>query len=364
MITTCDPDNFRGCLVGGAIGDALGYPVEFMTWEQIQERYGEAGIQAYDLKDGIAQISDDTQMTLFTANGLLVAATRNKGEKKFSKQTVKCIHKCYKDWLRTQGGHFDKTESNPISWLYHVPELHDARAPGHTCIKNLLGYSYGTPEKPKNQSKGNGGVMRVAPIGLFFDSGIFDAKQIAYFGAEAAAITHGHDLGFIPAAALVLIINKIVYSNYTGEHALQQIVSDSVAQSAELFDESQHWAAFAGIMKKAVELAYSNADDFACLQQLGHGCVAEETLAIAVFCALRYQNDFEKAITVSVNHGGDSDSTGAVTGNILGAHLGYDSLPKKYLDHLELKDIILEIADDLCYGYITDNEAWDRKYSI
>ena len=78
--------------------------------------------------------------------------------------------------------------------------------------------------------------------------------------------------------------------------------------------------------------------------------MAEETLAIALYCALRYEHDFSGGLIASVNHGGDSDSTGAVTGNILGAINGYDAIEDKWKTDLELSNVILEMADDLCYG--------------
>lgn len=109
-------------------------------------------------------------------------------------------------------------------------------------------------------------------------------------------------------------------------------------------------------------------DDLDAIQQLGEGWVAEETLAIAVYCSLKYSDDFDKALIASVNHSGDSDSTGAVTGNILGAYLGLQGIPQKYLDNLELKEVILELADDLFkdyriseYGSYHD-EIWEQKY--
>ena len=68
-------DKFKGCLIGGASGDALGYTVEFLEYEQIQSLYGEKGITEYTLTDNVALVSDDTQMTLFTANGLLRGIT-------------------------------------------------------------------------------------------------------------------------------------------------------------------------------------------------------------------------------------------------------------------------------------------------
>ena len=82
--------------------------------------------------------------------------------------------------------------------------------------------------------------------------------------------------------------------------------------------------------------------------QLGEGWVAEETLAIALYCCLRYPADFDKAVIAAVNHSGDSDSTGAVTGNIMGAIVGYRNIGEKWRKDLELRDVILEIADDLC----------------
>jgi len=78
--------------------------------------------------------------------------------------------------------------------------------------------------------------------------------------------------------------------------------------------------------------------------------VAEETLGIALYCSLKYQNDFSSGLIAAVNHKGDSDSTGAVTGNILGALTGYDAMDEKWKQHLEIRDVILEIADDLCHG--------------
>ena len=121
-------------------------------------------------------------------------------------------------------------------------------------------------------------------------------------------------------------------------------------------------------MEKAIRLSREDLDDLDAIYKIGQGWVAEETLAIAIYCALKYSNDFEKAIIASVNHSGDSDSTGSVTGNILGAYLGLSKIPQKFLDNLELKDVITEIADDL-YNDCQMNERssyydekWIKKY--
>lgn len=118
-------------------------------------------------------------------------------------------------------------------------------------------------------------------------------------------------------------------------------------------------------MKKAVKLSEKNYSDLDAIHKLGEGWVAEETLAIAVYCALKYENNFEKAIVTSVNHNGDSDSTGAVTGNIIGAYLGMDAIPQKFLDNLEISNVISEIAEDL-YNYDLDEYQGEMtsKYKI
>lgn len=96
--------------------------------------------------------------------------------------------------------------------------------------------------------------------------------------------------------------------------------------------------------------------------------MGEEALAIAVYCALRYENDFSAGIIAAVNHRGDSDSTGAITGNILGALLGYESMDEQWKNDLELTDVLLEMADDLYCGCPLEtggegsDERWKRKY--
>ena len=88
-------DVARGCLFGGAIGDALGYAVEFFSYERIKEKYGEGGVTRLRLTDGKALVSDDTQMTLFTVEALALFAC-GKGS------IEECGAAAYADWLATQ----------------------------------------------------------------------------------------------------------------------------------------------------------------------------------------------------------------------------------------------------------------------
>ncbi len=365
-------DRIRGCLIGGAAGDALGYAVEFWGEGQIFSRFGPGGIGRYECPPGgKAPISDDTQMTLFTANGLLVWATRFASA---GGRPEDSVAEAYLDWLCTQeingknraALHFDGRRY--VSWLLDVPELYRRRAPGNTCLSALYqmrdGAAPGSTTCPLNRSKGCGGVMRVAPMGLlrYPPLEIADADRA---GAELAAITHGHSLGYLPGAVLTHIIRRIVFPER--DLTLKQIVEEARDTVAALYPEDPHRGELTALLNRAVALSENEADDLENIHALGEGWVGDEALAIAVYCALRYHNDFSAGLAASVNHKGDSDSTGAVAGNILGAWLGYDAIDDCWKTELELSDVILELADDLCRCGTGENGIpaepdWERKY--
>lgn len=361
-------DKYQGCLIGGAVGDALGYAVEFSSESSIFGMYGKSGIVQYALHSGKAMISDDTQMTMFTATALLDEITRGR-LRGIMGEISGYIALEYEGWYLTQTNTYpiDRDENYAkYSWLMNMPEMFKRRAPGNTCLSALASGQKGTVEKPINKSKGCGGVMRVAPIGLYFAKwDRMQQEEIDLIGAQAAAITHGHELGYIPAAALVHIINLIVKNDSV---SILQSVNDSIFAMQGLFKNCTHIGYFTELMKKAVDLAQKEGDDLEAIHQLGEGWVAEETIAIAAYCAIKYQDDFEKAVCTAVNHNGDSDSTGAVCGNIMGAYLGYEAIPQKYKANLEFHDVLMELAEDLfndCqmseYGEYVDR-AWIEKY--
>ena len=205
--------------------------------------------------------------------------------------------------------------------------------------------------------------MRVAPIGLYFTGKGLTPEEIDIIGAKTAALTHGHELGYIPAAMLAHIIWRITESGTT----ILDAVKDAMGMMPVIFPEAKHMDDLLALIRKAVALSKEDRNNLDAIRQLGEGWVAEETLAIGVYCALKYSDDFQKGIVAAVNHDGDSDSTGAVAGNILGAFLGFDAIPQKYLDRLELKNVILEIAEDLCFdcrisGHGQGDALWESKY--
>lgn len=361
-------DKFLGCLVGGAAGDALGYAVEFMSESEIFSRYGKDGITEYSLLGGCAKISDDTQMTLFTANGLLVGETRGR-LRGIQAPYPTYIAQAYKEWYQTQASRFPAQMDFQSCWLMNVPELFARRAPGNTCLSAIRFGCKGTIEEPANDSKGCGGVMRVAPVGLYLGESWMAGLAADLVAADAAALTHGHEMGYIPAAMLAHIVRLVSHS---GDISLFDAVQDSIGAMQRLFPQAQSLPAFLDQIRLAVELAGKDRSDLDAIHALGPGWCGDDALAVAIYCALKYQDDFDRALRASVNHGGDSDSTGAVTGNILGAALGLSRIPEKYTEHLELLDVIREIATDLyedCQlnAYkIPDNArdiAWKKKYA-
>ncbi len=356
-------DRIRGSLIGGAIGDALGYPVEFISsYSNIQRKYGPKGITRFDTtqwwandnrNNGTAIFSDDTQMTLFTACGILNA-------KKNGTDIIPSICEAYIEWLLTQTG--KKKKGFNQCWIHELPELNVRRAPGMTCI-DALNDIFGGHE-PHNNSKGCGGVMRIAPIPLY---GVADnrigIKEICRLAADASELTHQHPLGYISSVLVAYLIYRLAQDENPKLETYKEYIYEGLAFIAEMYPEhSDAVAQFNRLIKTAILRSDISTDDVRTIEdELGGGWVAEETVAIAIYCSLTYFDNFEKAMIAAVNHGGDSDSTGAVTGNILGAAIGYEALPQFYKENLELHDVILQIADDLYRGEETDLTMYKKS---
>lgn len=335
-------DRCRGCLLAGAAGDALGAAVEFMTLRQIRERFGADGLTDFAEAYGrIGAITDDTQMTLFTAEGVLRAWVRWLSRGIIHVPNV--VARAYVRWLRTQQITAPSAQAGGDGWLVAQPELYALRAPGATCLDALRAFADGGGLNADNDSKGCGGVMRVAPIGLLW-AATRQPPTTAYTGAsafrvgvEVAAITHGHPSGQLPAGLLASIIRDILDGSSLREATERALVT--------LTDIDGHEETLR-ILRRAVDLADASPDPHAIPAELGLGWVAEEALAIAVYAAL-VAPDLERGIVLAVNHDGDSDSTGAIAGNLLGAVHGTSAIPAHWLARLELREVIEQLADDL-----------------
>ncbi len=319
-------ERFRGCLLGGAVGDALGGPIEFDFLAQIRNRFGKDGIK--DFAGGAGEITDDTQMTLFTAEGCIRAWHRM--EDRGISSPKDAIEMAYQRWLATQAESAPDDAWWGDGWLMDVPEMNHRRAPGITCIGALKARS------GDNDSKGCGGVMRVAPVGLW-GAGEEDSAQIFELGADSARITHGHPSGYLSAGFLAVLI-----SDLSSGAGLEASIKHA---EGHLVVQPDHQEVLRAV-NDARELALKGNPTAEGVESLGQGWVAEEALAIGLYCAL-VAKSFESGVTLAVNHGGDSDSTGSIAGQILGSILGVASIPNRWLNRLELRDTIDVISRDL-----------------
>lgn len=358
---------FQGCLIGGAIGDSLGAPIEFLMYDEIIKKYGANGvsdIEDYPLDE--LYITDDTQMSIFTAEGLIRSfiwgSSRFKNymygnRSNVAKQyMISNIYRSYLRWMFTQGENVEKLVGEELilsqGWIMNIDKLYFRRAPGNTCLGSLLSGNSGEVNNPINNSKGCGGVMRIAPVGLL--CGMKESKLENAFkaGCDFAAITHGHSSGYLAAGVLATIITGIIKGNG---------LMDSINYAMEELKKYEYNEEVLFALEKAIKLAKGDKPSVKNIELLGEGWVAEEALAISVYCALSYTNDFKKAIALAINHSGDSDSTGAITGNILGAFLGIEAIPNEWINRIELIDELKILSNDLLKCKINSN-AFDDDF--
>lgn len=384
-------DKIRGSLVGGAIGDALGYPVEFLSRQNIMRQYGSNGIRRFQDFDrnGKAVVSDDTQMTLFTANGLLLGVTRICIRGMLGAGLKDYVAYAYQDWLQTQTG-VDDYNAYHYCWIRDIAELNFRRAPGNTCLSALQSLKCEQPVV--NDSKGCGGVMRIAPVGLMAAADeqvivknwrgeeiprhIWSVKEVVRLGGDCAEITHKHPLGYLPAAFFAGLVYYIVMHDRpitcsVFDHFLGAVYADikkEYTTEREIKSLDELWT----LIEKATDMAreIDQSDEIA-ISQLGEGWTGDEALAIAIYCVMKHMDSFEEAIAAAVNHNGDSDSTGAICGNLFGAIIGYEALPTHFTRQLELEDLIIDLADDIVRGCTlseyrrasTPEEIqWEKRY--
>jgi ADP-ribosylglycohydrolase len=336
----------RACLLGGALGDALGAAVEFMDLRTIRAHFGPEGVTRPQPAYGVpSPITDDTQMTLFTAEGLLRAARAARDGDDTPFETI--MGHAYLRWLHTQDARAVPASHvamrDTTGRLLSEPALFSRRAPGTTCLSALReAVSTDTPPiVATNQSKGCGTVMRVAPIGLVAN----DPRQAYDLACRASALTHGHRTGIVAGGAFAALLTALRDGDALSEAIA---VARALAHDDTGGDETV----------RAIDAAVRVAADAAPLPPspeqlllLGEGWIAEEALAIALCCALAHPDDFVAATRLAANLvRGDSDSTASMTGQVVGLLVGPAGLPAEWLADLELRALIEDVADALAAG--------------
>ncbi|MDH6578404.1 ADP-ribosylglycohydrolase family protein [Kitasatospora sp. MAP5-34] len=333
-------ERVRGALLGGSLGDALGWPIEFDQLEQIRQRFGPDGLTDLRAAGRGGQVTDDTQMTLFTAEGLI----RGRAD---GAQVPVAMHQAYQRWLLTQNQ--QGPEAVPPTppndgWLLRQPFLYASRAPGNACTSGIAHHrTYRRPapfgqDGPINpNSKGCGTVMRSAPFGL----ARLGVEWSFWLSAQCSQLTHGHPTGYLAAGAFSALIERV-----TAGVPLSQAVTETIEQVAAYPSSEETVEA----LRRAVRVAAEGVPSAEAVERVGLGWIAEECLAIAVYCALAGRSAAQ-ALVLSVNHSGDSDSTGAVCGNLVGALYGEAALPAEWLAVVEGREVVTQVADDLVAAF-------------
>jgi ADP-ribosylglycohydrolase len=337
-------DACRGCLLGTAVGDALGAPGEFLRHDAIVSRFGAAGISALHPWDSFpaGSFTDDTQLTLATAEGLRDAA------------------------LAAAGG--DASDPEPhvlaryLAWYETQADPRQRRHPGHTCLSALRAAKGGHRGPAANLSKGCGGVMRMAPAGL-----VPTPPGTFALGCRLAALTHGHPFGYLSAGFVAdlcagLRAGQSLLEAVRGSLAVLEGDADAdvlAGLAAALGGEAtgergdrEHAEAearreLAALLRRAMETAAADLPDEVGVARFGEGWVGEEALAIALFCCLRHEHDWRVGVLAAIQHDGDTDSTGAISGAILGTSLGVGAMPAEWTSAVEHGAEIVALADDL-----------------
>ncbi|WP_280340187.1 ADP-ribosylglycohydrolase family protein [Nocardia neocaledoniensis] len=346
----------HGCLLGGALGDALGAPVEALSLHRIREIHGRDGVTDVDQ----LRISEETQLTAFTVEALIRGSVRARA-KGIGGATMGLLQQGMLVWLRGQVAEVADQPVTLFSSLSGHPELIEQRGVAnsvYTALRQAAARQaptspLGTRERPINNSKGSGAVMRAAPCGFGYAADRSGAATGTIFelGCDAAALTHGHPSGWLPAGTLAALIYRLARGDDTATalaHARTELGSypDHEETSAALAAA----ATLAGRLER--ERRAPEPED---IETLGAGWIGPEALAIAVFAVLAAENrggaphDIVRAgLLLSVNHSGDSDATGSLAGSLLGARYGHTALPHRWARTVDARSALDRLATDYC----------------
>ncbi len=303
-------EQFKGALVGLAVGDALGYPTEFISREQILQRFGPQGLTDFAASHGHppGTYTDDTQMSLAVAEGLLAAPSDDLDD------LMEAIARQFVIWMKS-------------------PD--NDRAPGNTCMAGCRSLQRGVPwrEAGVAHSKGCGSAMRVSPVGLLFHD---DLDRLVEVARATALPTHGHPAAQEGAAAAALM------AALAARGAGPQEMYDEI--KARCFGRSPD---FDACLSRVPDMLGAPPAEALAAGGLGEAWIAEEAVASALYCVWRHPDDYGAAVLEAINTDGDSDSIGAITGSVMGARLGIGAIPEGWVEGVEGSAALQALASRL-----------------
>lgn len=299
-------NRFRGCLVGLAVGDALGGPVESLSRFEVAQQHGGTlrkmvGGGGLRLKPG--ETTDDTAMATALAESIVAC-----GDLKVDDVAAR-----YAAWLSSDPKGVGKTTRLALrAWKY-----------GLTVPTAALG----AHRQTGGMSAGNGTVMRCAPIALRY---VYDERRLVDASRDEALITHFDPRAWSGSVAVNLLI----------KHFIHDIpVTNAIKAAAQRIRREPRAACE---VAEVLEIVQPNME----ASTLPTSGYVLDTLRIAVWAMLSLST-FEEAVVAAVNLGGDADTQGAVTGALAGARWGYNAIPQHWLEPLQGHDHLIDLADQL-----------------
>lgn len=353
----------RGCLLGLAVGDAMGYTVDTKTWDQIREDYGPYGLMGYDLCNGYADVTSHTQLAVFTCNGLLLGLTRGQMLGKMAPY-VRYVALAHREWAAGQR-RYDQPRSIRC-WAFRVQELRRRSCTDTRILDTLNREPLGSMEDPVNGSDSPVSLSAAVAVALFAQPERMSWEEADRLGAECVALTCGSPMAFLAGA---YVTHLVLHCLQDGVTPLEKLVLQAADVLVDRFGREYPEAAMiAGRVRRAAFLAKErNVAQVTAMEELADNSGAG-AVAGAVYAVLLCEEDFDSAMIVAVNHSGPSAAVGMLTGAILGARMGEEALPEFYLEGLEIATVLQELAEDLISGCPMTRQSrlfdadWDRKY--
>ena len=355
---------YQCCLLGMAVGDAMGYTVNSHTLAEIREDHGPAGLLCYDPPNGYADITSHTQLAAFTANSLLYGLTMGRLRGTMSPY-INYIARGHWEWASSQLIMGRPTQA--VCWLFHEKSICERHCLDTRMKEIILRKQFRTPEEPSNTMATPASLCSAVGVALFHDPKNMKQEETDRLGMEAVALTHGNPLAFLSGAVVTHLISSLLANpglkpETLAEQAMESLRSQFGREYPSQVD--QICALIRQAMALSLEYTVAPVD---AMERLG--CkTAPQVLAGALYAVLKEADDFDRALITAVNHSGASAAVGALVGAIQGIRLGSDALPEFYLECLECRDILAELANDLCQGCpiekddIFFDDDWESKY--
>ncbi len=289
-------DRYRGCLLGLAVGDALGAPLEFLTRADIKSRYGEVRdmLGGGWLQTDPGEYTDDTQMALAIARSVAELGEIDPAD----------IAVRFLDWYHSGPKDIGNTTVMSLEHLASGIPWHEA---GEKTLQ-LKG----------DRAAANGSLMRAAPIGMASRG---DREALIRHSIDVSRITHADPRACWSCVALNLAIAALLSG--TGDAIQEAAKVNQVDVAGAIIQQSR-----------------------ASRDEVRGGGYVLDTLG-AAFWAFRNHDGFEDVVVAAVNLGDDADTTGAVAGALAGARYGMLAIPERWLDVLQGRDELTDLSDRL-----------------